>query len=174
MTCRRPGGNRPPSSARRRPASLPRARRSSPFVFVSAGQCGAAGGTGERCCLWPPRHRIRCVVDPGAGTPQHRPERTQEKPPSCFGFRAVASAPDPRAPAPGTYRCLHPHRRPLPAPCSAERSYSSSACLPNTGARLRSALLGSTRLGPQAPLSPLGTACCTPPALCFSSRAASN
>lgn len=165
-------GHRPPPGVAPRPCPAPAAPAL--LFYVSAGRCGAAGGTGVRCSLRPPRHRVRCVVDPGAGTPQHRPERTQEKAPSCFGFRAEASAPDPRAPAPGTHRCLHPHRRPLPAPCSAERSYSSSACLPNTGARLRSALLGSTRLGPQAPLSPLGTVYCAPPALCFSSRAASE
>lgn len=44
----RPDGKVPPSSARRRPASQPRTRGSSPFVCVSAERCcGAACGLGE-------------------------------------------------------------------------------------------------------------------------------
>lgn len=165
-------GHRPPPGVAPRPCPAP-AAPALLFLSLRAGAelragpaCGAAyglRGTGSGVS-WTREQGPRNTVRSGRRK-SHR---------VALASARSGSAPDPRAPTPGTHRCLHPHRRPLPAPCSAERSYSSSACLPNTGARLRSALLGSTRLGPQAPLSPLGTACCTPPALCFSSLAASN
>lgn len=145
-------GHRPPPGVAPRPC--PALAAPALLFYVSAGRCGAAGGTGVRCSLRPPRHRVRCVVDPGAGIPQHRPERTQEKAPSCFGFRAEASAPDSRAPAPAltdvsilivvlfqlhvqqNVPTHHLHVSPIPALGSARRC---SAPL-GSGRKLRSAL----------------------------------
>lgn len=126
--------HRPPPGV---PAPRPRLQ---PFCLCL---CGAV-------LRWPRRIRLRCVVNPGAGSPKHRPERTQEKDPKLLGspgFRPLRIPHHSTQPRPGP-RLRHSPMSPSSSSSSSSSMFSRTflviICM--SPRDRRSAALGSARL----------------------------